>query len=196
MVGNLSNFTKIDVLRCLLKIEKPVSRSRLSSVLDLGEGTVRSLLDILKSNDLLTSNKEGHFLNKKGQEITNKIKDKINMEQVELKDTLQNRKNIAVHIKHIKNKNIGKAYELRDIALKNGADGALILEYDKGLKLYGLEDSDNDVHFQEIEHKFELRLGDIVVITYAASYKLAEHGVLAVVIEICDGIKNTIEKLK
>ena len=85
---------------------------------------------------------------------------------------------------------------MRDTALKNGADGALVLEYNGELKFYGLEGSDNDVHFKEIEHKFELSSGDLVVVAYAGSYKLAEHGVLAVVIEICDGIKNIIQKLK
>ena len=48
MVGNLSNFMRIDVLRCLLKIEKPISRLKLSEILELGEGTIRSILDILK----------------------------------------------------------------------------------------------------------------------------------------------------
>ena len=46
MVGNLPNFTKLDVLRCLFRIEKPLSRSALSESLELGEGTIRSILDI------------------------------------------------------------------------------------------------------------------------------------------------------
>ena len=41
----------------------------------------------------------------------------------------KNKKNVAVHIKN-PNK-IGKSYLLRDEAVKNGAEGALILKYNK-----------------------------------------------------------------
>ena len=77
MVGNLKNYTKIDILRCLLRIEKPVSRAELSRILDLGEGTVRSILDILKENNFLESNKNGHYLSPKGDNFVQKIKNNI-----------------------------------------------------------------------------------------------------------------------
>jgi predicted transcriptional regulator len=150
MVGNLSNFTKIDVLRCLLRIDKPVSRSQLSKTLDLGEGTIRAILSILKKNKLLESNKQGHYLSTKGNKIVKKIRNNINMKKIDLINISPNKKNVAVHIKKL-NK-IGKSYVLRDEAVKNGADGALILNYDKKLKLYN---SDYKQRFSEIENKFD-----------------------------------------
>ena len=180
MVGNLPNFTKIDVLRCLLKIEKPISRLKLSKTLDLGEGTIRS--------------KKGHSLSTNGNSIVKKIKSCIDMGKVNLQSMYQDKKKIAVHIKDIKK--VEKAYELRDIAIKNGADGALILDYDNGLKFYEWTDSDYTSDFKEIEKKFHLSKDDLIIVAYADSYKLAEYGALAVAIELNNNLKNLIQKLK
>jgi len=129
MVGNLKNYTKIDILRCLLRIEKPVSRAELSRILDLGEGTVRSILDILKENNFLESNKNGHYLSPKGDNFVQKIKNNIVLKNIDLDSIFPEQKKIAVQIKSPKN--IEKSYILRDVAVKNGAEGAIILKYDK-----------------------------------------------------------------
>jgi len=190
MVGNLASFRKLDIIRCLLRIEKPISRANLSKMLSLGEGTIRSILDILKENDLLASNKQGHSLSAKGKLILKKIKTYIDIDKVNLNNMFKNKKKIIIHINH-PNK-IEKAYELRDIALKNGADGALILKYDNGLKLY---DSEIDSDFKEIEDKFNLEKDSIVVMAYADSYNLAEHGALAVAMEINSNLKNIMQEI-
>ncbi len=191
MVGNLSNFTKIDVLRCLLKIEEPVSRSELSKTLDLGEGTIRSILDILKKNKLLQSNKQGHYLSTKGNQIVKEIKNSIDIKQIVLNNIFPDKKKTAIHI--IKPKKIEKAYMLRDEAVKNGADGAVILKYDKKLGIYG---SDYEHDFSELENKFRLGKNDLVILSYANSYRLAEHGALAVAIELNTDLKNIMQKFK
>lgn len=190
MVGNLSNFTKIDILRCLLKIEKPVSRVQLSKTLDLGEGTIRAILDILKKNKLLESDRKGHYLSAKGNIIVKKIRNKIDMKKIVI-NIFQNKKNVAVHIK--KSNKIGKSYLLRDEAVKNGAEGALILKYDKKLRFY---DSDYKQDFSELENKFEFNKNDIVIVAYADSYKLAEHGALAATINLNNDLKNIMRSLK
>jgi len=187
MVGNLSNFTKIDILRCLLKIEKPMSRFQLSKELDLGG----SILDILKKNKLLESNKKGHYLSIKGNDIVKKIKNSIDIKEIALNNLFPNKKKIVVHIKSPKK--IEKSHILRDEAVKNGADGAIILNYDGKLKVY---DSDYEQDFSEVENKFELDKNDLIIITYADSYKLAEHGALAVAINLCINLKNIMQKLK
>lgn len=191
MVGNLSNFTKIDILRCLLRIEEPISRSELSKILDLGEGTIRAILDILKKNKLLESNKTGHYLNVKGKDIIKKIKNSASIKKIGMANIHSNKKNIAIHIKNPIM--TSKSYILRDEAVKNGADGALILLYDKKLKLYDL---DYKQDFSEIEKKFDLNKKDIVVVAYANSYKLAEHGALAAAICLNNDLKNIMRKFK
>src|SRR3989344_3559322 len=60
-------------LKVLAQDRKPESRAELSRILDLGEGTVRSILDILKENNFLESNKNGHYLSPKGDNFVQKI---------------------------------------------------------------------------------------------------------------------------
>ena len=191
MVGNLSNFTKIDILRCLLKIDKPLSRSQLSNLLNLGEGTIRSILNMLQKKGFLASNNQGHYLSSKGENIVKKIKGSISMKEIALNRLFPDKKKIALHIKNPKK--IEKSYVLRDEALKNGADGALILRFDKKLMLY---DSDYKENLDEVENKFDLSKNDLVIVDYADSYKLAEHGALAVAANLNTDLKNILQEFK
>ena len=77
MVGNIPNFTKIDILRCFLRLNKNISRQELAIELELGEGTIRTILNILKSDKFLESTKKGHFLSKKGIEALEQINEII-----------------------------------------------------------------------------------------------------------------------
>ena len=197
MVGNLPNFTKLDLLRCLFRIGKPMGRSALSESLELGEGTIRSILNILKSNKLIVSDKKGHYLSQKGKELLEKINETTRISKADLSSMFSRKKGIAVQIKHVKNKKgLGKPYELRDTAVKAGADGALVLDYDRKLKLYELENPSNEYDFKGIGNEFSLEKNDLVVAAYADSYKLAEYGALAVAIEISDNLKAIMKKLK
>tara|TARA_B100000315_G_C14593565_1_gene597365 strand:- start:2217 stop:2792 length:576 start_codon:yes stop_codon:yes gene_type:complete len=191
MVGNLSNFMKIDLLRCLLRIENPVSRSHLSKSLELGEGTIRSILDILKGKGFLESNNMGHSLSEKGKSTLKKIKDNIDIEKISKINLFPDKKSIAIHVKS-PNK-IEKTVILRDEAIKNGAEGALILKYDKKLKFY---DMDYKEDFSQIETEFDLKKNDIIIVAYADSYKLAEYGALAAAVILNKPLANTINKLK
>ena len=146
MVGNLSNFTKVDLLRCLLRIKKPVSRSYLSESLELGEGTIRSILDILKEKGYLESNNIGHYLNERGNNVVKKINSIITIEKIDRVSMFPNKKIVALQIKDPKQ--AVNVVALRDEAVKNGAEGALILKYDKKLMFY---DSDYKENLKEIE---------------------------------------------
>ncbi len=189
MVGNLSNFTKIDILRCILRINKPLSRSQLSKALNLGEGTIRSILDILKKNKILMSSKKGHYLSAEGNAIVKKIGNIINIKEIISNNIFSDKKKIALHLKN-SNKEI-KSHVLRDEAVKNGADGALILKFDKKLSLY---DPGYKQDVSEIENMFDLSKNDLVIVAYADSCKLAEHGALAVAIEINNNLKNILRR--
>ena len=191
MVGNLQNFTKLDLLRGLFRIANPKSRSALSKDLGLGEGTVRSILDILKNNNLLESNRKGHYLSAKGRNFLRNVSNIIILKEVEA-NIIPGREKIAAHIK-IPAK-LGKAYELRDTAVKAGADGALILGYAGKLELYGSNAPDYD--FSEMENKFNLTKNDLVVVAYSDSYKLAEYGALAVALEASSSLRKLMQKLK
>ena len=191
MVGNIANFMKIDLLRCLLRIEKPVSRSFLSKSLELGEGTIRSILGILKSKGYLKSNNTGHYLSKNGIKFIKEIKDNASIEKISSISLFPDKKIVAIKIKNpAKTVNV---VALRDEAVKNGAEGALILKYNKKLRFH---DSEHKENLSEIENKLKLRENDFVIAAYADSYKLAEYGAMAAAISINKGLMNSLDKLK
>jgi len=190
MVGNTANFNRIDVLRCLLKIEKPVSRSFLSKSLELGEGTIRSILDILKKMEFLVSNNAGHSLSQKGKAALDGIKKSFAMKKISI-SLFPGKKAIALQIKSPKSPE--KAVILRDEAVRNGAEGALILKYDAGkLKFY---EFDYNEDLKEIENELSLGKNDLVIISYSNSYKQAEHGAIAAAVLVDSSIREFLSRI-
>ena len=191
MVGNKPNYTKFDVLRCFFRIGEKISRHDLAKSLELGEGTVRTILDTLKNKELIQSTKKGHFLSSHG--ISEMIKLKENMAlpaRIESDSIFKNLKKSAVLVKN--SAEMPPAYRLRDIAVKNGSEGAIILKFDK--RLYAPE-ADSEFDYDEIEKYFELRKGDIIVLSFADSYSTAEDSALAAASEINAALKSFINRL-
>src|SRR3989338_3021816 len=77
MVGNKPNYTKFDVLRCFFRIGEGISRHNLAKSLELGEGTIRTILGILKNKKLIKSTKKGHFLSSRGNSEMSKLKENM-----------------------------------------------------------------------------------------------------------------------
>jgi len=166
-------FTDIDVLRCFLKVDG-VSRANLVNELGLGEGTVRSILDILKSKGLINSTRQGHDMTDKGKSLLENI-------DIEIKNISSDRifpkyKKTAVLVRKY-NKKVKIDYKLRDIAVKAGADGAVILVFDGKLKIPEHEASNE---FDELNGIFEYKNGNILIIAFADSYKKSETAGLKV----------------
>src|SRR3989338_665584 len=121
MVGNIPNFTKIDILRCFLRFQKNTGRQEIAKDLELGEGTVRTVLEILKSKKLLDSTKKGHFLSKKGDELLNQIYEILSMPRsVAMHHIYPSLRKIGVIVRNISS--LKELYKLRDIAVKSGAE--------------------------------------------------------------------------
>lgn len=190
MVGNIPNFTKIDILRCFLKFNKNISRQELARELELGEGTMRTILEVLKSKKLLDSTKKGHFLSKKGNEILNQIYESISMpKNITTQSLYPNFKKIGVVVRNITN--LKELYKLRDIAVKNGAEGAIILKFDD--KLYAPE-SDYKQDYKELEKNFEFKDNDVLIIAFANEKRHAENGALAIATELSPLLKKFIRE--
>ena len=190
MVGNIPNFVKTDILRCFLRFNKNLGRQELARELELGEGTIRTILNILKSKKLLDSTKKGHFLSKKGQETLNQINDSISMPRnITAQNLYPSSKKIGVIVRNIAN--LKEIYKLRDIAVKNRADGAIILKFEN--KLYAPE-SDYEQDYKELEKYFDFKNGDVLVIAFANSSKDAENGALSIAIELTNPLKKFINE--
>jgi hypothetical protein len=191
MVGNIPNFTDIDILRCFLSIGKNTSRLELVKKLELGEGTIRTILDILKENSLILSTQRGHSLSEKGAKILGIMKKDIEiLNKIEYNEYKELKKQ-GIVVKNMQK--IEKTTQLRDMAIKNGAEAALILVFEGKLKM---PDFQSKQDFSELEQNYNFNKGDILVATFASSKKLAEQSALSVVLELCKDLKKFIKSIK
>lgn len=191
MVGNIPNFTKIDVLRCFLRFDKNISRQELAKELELGEGTVRTILEMLKSKKLLDSNKKGHFLSKKGEEALSQIHSFVKAtKNIASKSLYPDFKKVGVQLRGISS--LKETYRLRDTAVKHGADGALILKFDS--KLYAPE-SNYEQDYKELDKLFDFEKNDVLVISFSPERRKAENGALAIAADLIIILKKFISEL-
>lgn len=192
MVGNIPNFTKTDILRCFLRFDKSLGRQELTRDLGLGEGTIRTILQILKSRKFLDSTKKGHFLSKKGTETLDEIYKSISApKELAVQDIYPDLKKVGILVKNASN--LKELYRLRDIAVKNGADGAIILKFDN--KLYAPE-SDYKQDYRELEKYFDFENNDALVIAFSSEKQEAERGAVAIAIEISSLLKKFISEFQ
>lgn len=195
MVGNIPSYVETDIIRAFLLIKDNVSRNDLVSKLGLGEGTVRTILDVLKHKNLIYSTKQGHSLTKKGNLFLKKTEKNMVVKRLILEDFYPNLKNVVILLKKA-DKNIKISFEQRDIAVKQGADGAVILKFDNRLYI-----PDADINFKESYKKaydkiiksFDFKKGDILIICFAGSLRNAENGALEIAVNLSKKLKNTLK---
>lgn len=188
MVGNRPNFNSFDVFRCFLLIDERIGRAEISKKLELGEGTVKSILNILKNKKLIVPTNKGHVLSNKGSNVLKNINEIMDMpkELVSKKIYPENKKTGIVVKKY--NKNL-KIYILRDTAVKNGADGALIFNYEKTLTL---PESESEDDFSELEDVFDVRKNNILILSFAEDSRTTENSALAVAFEMNKSLRTLI----
>ena len=192
MVGNIPSYVKTDIIRAFLLIKENISRNELVSKLGLGEGTVRTVLDILKEKGLICSTKQGHSLTEKGNLFLKKTEKSIVVKRLILEDFYPGLEKAVILLKK-PGKNIKISFEQRDIAVKQGADGAVILKFDNNLYI-----PNADINFKENYKKaydeilkcFDFKKGDILIICFAESSRNAENGALAIALSMSKELKT------
>jgi len=185
MVGNISNFTQFDVLRAFIALREKKSRSGLVPELELGEGTLRTILDILKQKGLTEGTQQGHYLSEKGKTFYNGLEASMSLPaRIMLSRFFQQYYNVGIILRKFDEKK-KVSYKLRDIAIKNGAEAAMILERNGRLKLL---DAEYRGSFDELEQQFSMKPGEILVVTSAKTKRWAEISCLAVAAELNETI--------
>lgn len=182
MVGNTANYDSLDVFRALLKIDGSfMSRVDLMKQLGIGEGSIRSVLDILKSKGLVGSDRTGHFIKEKGKKIIKDIQGSITLPRQVYLSMYPKKSCCAVVISNVKCKKSGISE--RDIAVKNKALGALVFRNSFVIEGYS---------FVELKEQYKkLKKNDCLVVTFADDYNFAEKSVIA----IASSLSNKVNKV-
>jgi predicted transcriptional regulator len=190
MVGNLPNYNEHDVLRAFLLIEnKPIARSDLVKKLELGEGTIKTILDILKYQKLIVSTNKGHKLIdegiKKKEKILSNIKGPIKLSLKEYSGL----KSCGLLIKNPSNTKIN--IDLRDEAIRAGAYSSILFRYENELKIPMIDwdyKKENPEDYKKIVNSFTFKKGNLLIVSFAKDYRTCENSALAVM--------NKIKKIK
>ncbi len=160
----------------------PIGRKELAQVLDLGEGTVRTIMEKLKEDGLMECTRRGASLTDQGLRRLDSLG--IEVKPIDATDITLDRCNCAVFVAGVASR-IKDGCEQRDESVKAGATGATTLIRKGGRIVFPGDDSYPNLEVSnELNRLFRFRDGDAVIIGSAPSYDPAERGAVAAALRI------------
>ncbi|ASJ05854.1 DUF4443 domain-containing protein [Thermococcus pacificus] len=164
--GAYPEFTLEDAVAVLFMLQEPVGRKTVSEVLELGEGSVRTLLRKLSQLGAISSTQRGHSLNENGQELVERIESCFSGAKPAGKID-----GYPAYALVVRNPPEFKSIELRDEAIRFHAKGAMILVVRNGEIVFPEDGRPLRETMPEIAEELEERSkpedGDMVVVTWA-----------------------------
>ena len=184
--GPRPKYTHYHIWKCytLLKNEGPMGRRTLASRMNLGEGSVRSLLERMTKEGCVQLSKRGAVLTPKGCDKF----DETDVRSIDLQLLgLSTGINCAVLAKGTAKK-IGTGIEERDIAVSAGAKSALVLVARNGKIVFPDDDQfpDQDA-VKPLKTLFNVEDGDVMIIGSGSSPEEAEKGAVTAALELIEG---------
>ncbi len=182
--GPSTTFTVSHIFFALdLMAEKPIGRNKLARKLEVGEGTVRTIINRLKNYGMIETSKEGCNLTSKGFAVWKNFEE-LFPRRVELGETeLTNAKyNYAFLVKNSGRK-VKSGIEQRDAAIVAGAKQAAIMVSKEGHLT--IESVSNRLEQQfpkaadQILNAIHPADNDVVVLVGADTMGKAKHGAFA-----------------
>ncbi|WP_297499883.1 DUF4443 domain-containing protein [Thermococcus sp.] len=165
--GAYPEFTLEDAVAVIYLLQKPVGRKTISEILELGEGSVRTLLRKLSALGLIESSQRGHTLSEKGRSIAEKISkhfsEAIESGRIEGK---------PAYTLLVRDPGDFKSIELRDEAIRFHARGALLLVVRDGRTVFPEDGRPLSEAMPELAKELEgmpLEEGALIVVTWAES---------------------------
>lgn len=176
-VGPLPRFAEVHVRRALELIaeNKTIGRKQLAKKLGVGEGSMRTILNRLKKQSLITSSRGGHTLTAKGGRALGKPLEYV---QVDAGDLTVGEVDVATIVRGAATK-VKRGIEQRDEAIKAGADGATVLVFKAGELQFPDGFSKVDKKVGKLIKTFGPRNEDVVIIGTGGDVTKAEAGARA-----------------
>ena len=162
---------------------KPIGRNQLAKKLAVGEGSVRTLITRLKSNDLIKTSRSGCNLTDRGCIVWNKFVQLFPKRTEIGKTELTNAKQNYAFLVRNSGRKVKSGIEQRDAAIMAGATGAVIVVSKLGHLTIESVSSRLERQFPEaarqIQEAFKPKDNDAVVLVGAESIPKAKHGAFA-----------------
>lgn len=167
--------------------EETIGRKRLSSLLDIGEGSTRTIISLLQNQGIISINKSGIILTSAGMDL--KKKTRMDLAPISVPELTIGEKNFAVRIPRVAHM-VSYGCEERDAAIEAGATGATTLVYVGGKLMFpGSEYHVEPSIENEIKSVFNLKNEDVIVIGTGKTERSAEIGAVVAGIHIMGGLK-------
>jgi len=164
------------------KAEHPIGRYQLGEELELGDGSIRSLVRFLRSRGLIEpKGRQGHQLSEEGSHYCSELSQVlIELVEVPASSFTVDNENIACHLRN-RAQYLTDGLAQRDAAKQAGASGATTFYQGTNLDVLTMP-LDHDLAKTELEMilpSFNLQLGDVIIIGSAQTRIAAQLGALA-----------------
>jgi len=167
--------------------EDAIGRKKLSSILDIGEGSTRTIISLLQNHGIISINKSGIILTSAGMDL--KKKTRMDLSPISVKELTIGEYNFAARIPRLA-RMVSFGCEERDAAIEAGATGATTLVYvNNKLMFPGSEYHVDPTIEAEIKAVFNLKNEDVVVIGTGKTLSSAENGAIVAGLKIMGGLK-------
>ncbi|MDR2698300.1 MAG: hypothetical protein LBB30_01310, partial [Candidatus Methanoplasma sp.] len=172
-------------LYCIVK-NSPLGRKSLASYLNIGEGSTRTILNMLQEDGLIAINKNGVSLTKKGLEIWKNVK--MDVRAIKVPELTIGKTDCAVRVPNMAS-SIKYGCEERDAAIKAGAVGATTLVCSNKVLLFPGSHYPVDQRVENtLRNCFDIGDGDVIIIGTAQDAERAEFGAVTAGLELMGGL--------
>jgi predicted transcriptional regulator len=187
--GPVPKFSDYHIWKALTTLDEtePVGRKKLASDLKIGEGSTRTILNMLREHSLITIDKSGIRLTKKGEDSKSIVNMKI--KRIQVSDITIGDYDCVVHVPQIARK-ISFGCEERDIAIKAGATGATTLVCSGGRLVFPGSNFPVEEKVESVlRNNFDIRNEDVIIIGTAEEVDQAEVGAVTAGIKLVGGLQ-------
>ncbi len=191
VVRTLRKFDDLDIMLTFLEIgHKTVSREELATITEFGEGSIKSMIKILKNNDFVSTEKKGNKLTEKGKkyfsEIYKFISPIIKINQDIFRDNLDCYG--CILRKYNRNKQ-EKLYVARENGIRVGCNSAMILTCENDLlKAQYVE----EFNFNFLKKEFDIKNKELLIVTSSNKKTIAEKGILTISCYLNEELNNIV----
>jgi predicted transcriptional regulator len=152
----------------------PIGRKALAEALQIGEGSIRTILDKMVREGSVENTRMGTIITERGKK---KLENSgIVVAQIDLSELTLGKNDCAVLVKGMAHR-VKMGCEQRDEAVRAGAVGATTLVVRNNRIIFpGEENFPDQAMVTPLRHVFKIEDGDAIVVGSAFSYEAAERG--------------------